>query len=786
MKVLLSWLRELAELPDSVDAIEVALNSLGLAVDGVEHINTPVAGVVTARIERIEKHPDADKVTRTWVTTGDGEPKHVWCGAKNFNVGDTVALATLGTKMPNGMEISRRGILGIDSEGMLCSGVELGIEDDADGIVILPTSTPLGVDAFVAMGLHPDVVFELDLTRNRPDCWGHVGVARDLAAHFGTAIRSGSVDIDSVINGPEKTVAVAIIDGARCGRFASIVISGLQVKPSPQSHANKLTAVGMRPINNIVDVSNLVMLETNQPNHAYDLRSVQGFRIREAKHGEVLATLDGVERKLDTSDLLICDQNDSPIGIAGIMGGLESEVRLDTTEIALEVAWFEPEGIAASVQRLGLRSEASARFERGTDPYGIAQSVVRFVELLRETCPNLVVHSGVTDSFAESLPVATQISLRVPQVERLLGTAFTKEQITDLLTPIGFMVSGDKELLDVVVPTWRPDCTLEVDLIEEIARHFGYDNLGKSVPKSAVHGGLSILQQRRRALHEVVLGLGASEAMPNPFLAQGDLEAAGLNSKDALHLANPLVAEESVLRTSLIPGLLRSVSYNENHRVADIALFEIGHVYPRDLSTTNGLPAESEMLAIIAAEKDATAAMSWWNEVAAALGVGAQIDQLTVPDAMHPTRSATLRRGKEVIGAVGEIDPLVLRRFNIASRVAYLEVNLSAVLGSEPKPAQAKVVSRFPSSDIDLAFVLDSSQPAANVMRALRQAGGALVADIALFDVYRGPGVDDSARSLTFRLRLQAPDRTLTDIEIAGVREKCIAAVEKAGGTLRA
>ena len=784
MKVLLSWLRELADIPGTPEEIEVALNSLGLAVDDVAHINQPVHGVVTGRIEKTEKHPDAAKVTRTWVNLGDGELHHIWCGATNFQAGDIVPVATIGTKMPNGMEISRRGILGIDSEGMLCSGRELNIDDGVDGLMILPADTPLGVDAFAAMGLTPDVVYELDLTRNRPDCWGHLGVARDLAAHFGTSLRASAHALDDLISGDERTVPVSIVNGERCGRFVSVVISGLKVTASPQVHANRLSAVGMRPINNIVDVSNLVMLELNQPNHAYDARALKGFRIRVAAEGEKHTTLDGTERTLTSGDLLICDENDRSVGIAGIMGGLESEVRPDTTEIALELAWFEPEGIGASVQRLGLRSEASARFERGTDPFAIAASIARFVELLRETCPNLVVHSGIADAVAESMPVSQEITVRTSEVKRILGTSFTAKQIRELIEPIGFLVHGE-DPLNVQPPGWRPDCALEVDIIEEIARHFGYDNLGKSVPKSTVNGGMSVAQARRRMLREVVLGLGLSEAMPNPFLAPGDLALANLSEADSLRLANPLVAEESILRTSLVPGLLKSISYNENHRVSDIALFEIGHVYPKSSESKDGLPAESEVLALIAADCDATVAMSWWNEVSAALGVGAQLDQASVPPTFHPTRSGTLRRGKEVLGYVGEIDPIVLRNFNVASRVAYFELNLSAVLGNEPKPSQAKSVSRFPSSDIDLAFVLDLSQPAANVTRALRQAGGVLLVDLALFDVYRGPGVDESARSLAFRLRLQAPDRTLTEAEIAAVRDKCIAAVEKIGGSLR-
>jgi phenylalanyl-tRNA synthetase beta chain len=365
-----------------------------------------------------------------------------------------------------------------------------------------------------------------------------------------------------------------------------------------------------------------------------------------------------------------------------------------------------------------------------------------------------------------------------------LGILMTIETLGSMLAPLGFTVSrGSADgVADVGIPSWRNDCSIEIDIVEEVARHYGYDNLGKIVPTSPVHGRLSDVQRRRRLLRELVVSLGASEAMPNPFLAPGDLEKAGLSEGNALRLANPLVAEESVLRTSLVPGMLKAIAYNQSHRIREISLFEIGHVYPQGVEI---LPDEYESLCIMVAGADASVAMDLWSQVSLGLGVGAQLSQDQPPAGYHATRSAQLKRGKVVLGSVGEIDPTVLANAGITGRVACLEVNLSIVLAEVPKPANAQVVSKYPSSDFDLAFVAPNTVSAANLVKALRQAAGNLLVDISLFDIYRGKGVSDDARSLAYRLRLQAPDRTLTDVEVSDVRAKCLKAAEKLGAALR-
>ena len=787
MKVLLSWLDDYGDFADPTDDAAVqrladTMTALGLEVGGIERIGATVDGVVTARVLRLEQHPDAAKVQRVHVDAGDGTERHVWCGAFNMREGDVVPLATLGTTMPNGMTIERRGILGIDSEGMLCAPDELGLGSDHSGIMILPPDTPLGVPYGEALGIRPDVLFDVDLTRNRPDCWGYLGIARDVAAQLGIELRPPQPPAPTP--GPARTAPVALVDGEKCGRFTSTVMSGVRVGPSAAWMQRRLTAAGMRPISNVVDVSNYVMLELNQPNHPYDLATLGGggFRIRTATDGERMVTLDGEARTFDPDDLLICDADDRPIGIGGVMGGLDTEITESTSTVVLEVAWFEPLTVLQTSSRLGLRSEASGRYERGCDPYVIDTAIARFAELLAETCPDLVVHAGAEDARGTGLPPQERsTTVRVGEVNRILGTALTAGELPALLDPIGFTVSGAGDTRTVAIPSWRPDSDAEVDVIEEVARHYGYARVGKTVPKSTVHGALSVVQQRRRLLREVLLGLGISEAMPNPFLAPDTLALAGLTGP-AITITNPLVVEESVLRTSLRPGLLRALAFNESHRAVGVHLFEIGRVYPPG---TGELPDEHEALCVVLAGQEAPAAVRVWREIAAALGIGARIDQTRVPAGLHATRSATLQAGKEPIGAVGEVDPGVLSRFEVSERVATLELDLDQVLPREPRPATWKPVSRYPSSDLDLAFVTPESVPAERVEKAIRQGAGALLVDLTLFDVFRGESLGRDRRSLAYRLRLQAPDRNLTDADIAEVRRAAVAAAAKLGAELR-
>jgi phenylalanyl-tRNA synthetase beta chain len=775
MKIVLSWLNELAPVGADADALAELMNDLGLAVDDVDAVGQPVEGVIVARVLALRPHPDANHVQRVDLDTGDGESLQVWCGAFNMQVGDLVPLATVGTTMPNGMKIGRRKILGEPSNGMLCSPDEIGFGAESGGILILPADVPVGSPLWEALAVDADVVFDLDLTRNRPDAYSHAGVARDLAARLGVSLTLPDPTIE--IAGPSTGVDVTIVDGKGCGRFTARVVTGVRVTESPTWIADRLTRAGMRPINNVVDVSNYVMLELGQPNHTYDLAKLEGggFRIRKARDGETIVTLDEVEREVTSADVLICDGNDVAIGIGGVMGGLSTEIDEHTTSVALEMAWFDPPTIAATAGRLALRSEASTRFERGADPEVADRAARRFVDLLRLTCPDARLHSEI-DARGE-LPSRAPVPLRRQRVNALLGTTLSVDDITRLLRSIGFEVEPGPtdEIVHVTIPTWRYDCTVEVDLIEEVARMHGYSRIARTVPKSPSPGGLSAVQQDRRLLREVMVGLGASEAMPNPFLAPGDLGRAGL-APTGISITNPLATEESVLRTSLLPGLLKAVAYNASHRNDDVSLFEIGHVYGLPLPG-EPLPDEREMLAVALAGRDARAARAVWDEVAAALGWDAVAVAAGEQPGMHPTRTLLLGEGGE-LGAVGEVDPAALAAHGIDDRVAWVQLELDRLFAVPKSDRRYRPVSRFPSSDIDLAFVVAEAIPAGDVERTLRDAAGPLLVDLRLFDVYRGPSVGQAARSLAYALRLQAGDHTLTDAEVGEVRAVCIAAVE--------
>jgi phenylalanyl-tRNA synthetase beta chain len=795
MKVLLSWLREFAPIEGDPEVIGEQLSDLGMAVESLDRIGEGLDGIVVARVLATRPHPNADKVQLVDVDLGDGEALQIGCGAFNMHAGDLVPLATIGTVMPNGMEIGRRKLRGEWSNGMLCSARELGLGDDHAGIFILPSDLSLGVPFVEAMGIESDVLYDLEINPNRPDAMSIAGVARDLAARQGVPFTQLSPVASEVPAALLDKVTVEILDPDLCGRFAVRVLRGVTVGASDPAIARRLTLLGMRPINSVVDVSNYVMLELGQPNHPYDFHRVRGsgIRVRRARQGETMVTLDGVTRSLLPDDLLICDAEDTPIGIAGVMGGASTEIDDDTTDVLLEMAWFLPLAIAKTSRRLRLRSEASARFDKGADPEIIDLAFDRFASLLGASS-GAQLEAGSVD-VRGTLPDRAPVRVRAPRVNRILGSDLAPGEMVDLLAPIGFAatpVTGKASELDVRIPSWRYDSATEIDVVEEIGRMHGYAALGKTLPASAHTGRLTERQKERRRLRMLLAGLGLSEALPLPFLAPGELERCGLPG-DGIEIANPLVAEESILRTSLLPGLVGALAGNAARRNTGVRLWEIGHVFRRpapDASPTRpdaDLPDEREVLGAVLGGGDAADAVHVWRAVEEALAVpGVRLVNAEIAG-LHPTRAARLvGPGGEAVGTVGEIDPAVLEGHGIGERVGWVEVDLTVLLDLPHGEPQYRPISRYPSSDIDLAFEVDEAVAATDVEATLRAAAGDRLAWIKLFDVYRGTGIAEGKRSLAFTLRLEALDHTLTDAEVATVRQDCIAAVESAhGATLR-
>jgi phenylalanyl-tRNA synthetase beta chain len=688
--------------------------------------------------------------------------------------------------MPDGMEIARRKMRGEWSNGMLCSGRELALGEDHSGIYILDPALALGSPIVEVLGITPDVLFDLEINPNRPDAMSVAGVARDLAARLGLPFAIPEPTVEEVAGDAASMTSVDIIDTDLCGLFHVRVLEGINVEPSPRWIADRLTALGMRPINNVVDASNYVMLELGQPNHTYDLAKVPSgaLRVRWARDGETITTLDGIERSLTGGrDGVITDSTDTAIGIAGVMGGASTEISETTTAVLLECAWWQPMAIARSSKFMGLRSEASARFERGVDPEIADLAARRLAELLAPSGARLVQGSVTADG---DLPVTPAVRVRTSRVNQLLGTDISTEQIVSLLTPIGFVCESTSEasVLSVTVPTFRPDTTTETDVIEEIARHFGYSRIVGRAPTSAHTGSLTPIQRDRRIIRQILVGLGIHEAMPLPFLAPGDLARCGL-PPEAVTVTNPLAAEESILRTSLRPGLLRAIAYNESHRIDSAALFEIGKAFGVPTAGTT-LPDEREHLAVALAGSDAYAVAKVWAVLSETLGLSdVTIDQSAPPAGLHPGRSGVLISGGVLVGEIGEIDPGVLDALGIRERVAWLQLDLGSALAAPHGEHRYHHISRYPSSDLDLAFEVSDSVAASTIATVIREAAGPLLVGLSLFDVFRGHPVPESHRSLAYRLRLQAPDRTLTEEDLSGIQRTVVDGAASAGAILR-
>jgi phenylalanyl-tRNA synthetase beta chain len=605
--------------------------------------------------------------------------------------------------------------------------------------------------------------------------------------------------------------------GDLCPRFTATILEGVPDGPSSVKMARRLTLAGMRPINAVVDVSNYVMLDLGQPNHAYDLDQLAGggLLIRRGRPDERLVTLDEVERVLGSDDCVICDAEGTPVGVGGIMGGSRAEIGPGTRRVLLEAAWFQPMAVARTGARLGLHSEARVRFERGVDPEIAGAAVDRFVALLATVPPvegggesgraaNL--RRGPTvDVRSPSLPGSVSVPLRTGRVNAIIGTDLDDAAVARLLEPMGFSVRSEGAgTATVRIPSWRLDCEREIDVIEEVARTWGYGRIERTIPPGAPggSGGLTERQRQVRRLRDVLTGAGYDEAWTTTFLAPGDLERAGLDPA-AVEVENPLDRSESILRTELLPGLLKAVKSNVDRQAEDVALFEIGHVFA--LPSPPGItPDETERLAVIVAPgagadgatdgsgspstaTAAAAAVQTWRYLTDAL----RLDPPTMAAArvagLHPTRAALITGAAgHSLGAVGEVDPDVAAAYGLRQRLGYLTLSVDALLAEPRRPWQAQEVSRFPASDIDLAFVVPDAVPAGAVQSTLATAAGSLVERVTLFDVYRSDQVGTGRRSLAFRLRFRAQDRTLDEAALATVRQRAIdAVVDSHGASLR-
>lgn len=822
MKVPLSWLSEFIDLRP-LEELTATLDDLGLVVEAVEHQGEGLTDVVVARVEEIRAIPGADKIRLVVADAGHG-PVDVVCGAHNFAVGDLVPFAPVGAILPGGMEIAQRTMRGVTSNGMLCSGRELGLSDDHEGLLVLErggAAVP-GAPIVDALGVGRDVILDLSPEGNRPDAWSIEGVARDLAARWDQPLRRPPVTEPS---GPPTSefASAEIVDVTLCGTFTLSAVRQVTVGPSAPWLQRRLQAVGLRPINNVVDVSNYVMVELGQPTHPYDAALIAGHRlgVRRARPEEPLVLLDGSELTLgvpgrglgDTGvDAVIVDGEDRVVGLAGIMGGANSVISSSTTDVLLEAAFFDPLTVARTSKRLGVRTDASSRFERGVDPLLGSRAAARFVELLRETSPALVWLSSPLEVVGER-PTPPTVELSAEQIEALLGTAIPLTVAAPLLRAIGFTVAHDANRLSVTAPSARLDvregAAGRADVIEEIARLFSYQRLARRTPTWSAPGGLSGRGRLRRAVRAAFVGAGLLEAWTDSFV--GDDEFA--QTSDAplrVRATNPMSTTAPVLRGDLLGGLARAWATNVERGAGEVALFEIGNVFEhpgwtqRPRRSRGGLggaekvelPTERELaLAVLGrAGDDATTAVALWHLVAERLGLeDVVVRQSPAPLGWHPTRAAALvdRASAAVVGHVGELDPALVAGWAPSARpgqrVGLIALDLDVLadpgLVVRARPS-GELPSRFPPARIDLAFLTPDEVNAADVAHALRGASD-LCESVELFDVYRGAELAAGTRSLAFAVVLRAPDRTLDDGAVADARRALIATASVLGARLR-
>ncbi|MDD4169796.1 MAG: phenylalanine--tRNA ligase subunit beta [Desulfotomaculaceae bacterium] len=785
MYISYNWLKDFVELDLPPQELADRLTLAGIAVESVTGLGEGIEKVVTGQIETISPHPNADKLVITQVNTGT-EKLQIVTAATNVGKSDIVPVALVGAKLAGGFVIKRAKLRGVESLGMMCSGQELGIDpktmpaDQAHGIMILPPGTPLGRDAKEVLGLN-DYILELDLTPNRGDCLSVIGVAREVAALLGRPLRLAEPAFPELEEKIDGQVQVDIEAPDLCPRYIARLIKNVRIGRSPLWMQSRLRSAGMRPISNIVDVTNYVMLEMGQPLHAfdYDLLVDHQLIVRRAGDKEKMVSLDDVTRELNPDMIAITDPS-GPVAVAGIMGGLTSEVTEKTTAILLESAYFNPVSIRRASKALGLRSEASIRFEKGIDIGGCLRAINRAAQLICEMGAGEVV-SGTVDNYISPYKEKT-VLFRPARAAYVLGMEVTKNKAAEILTGLQFKTQDAGENLLVTVPSHRADVSNEEDLIEEVARLYGYHQVPTTLPYGpTTHGTKTKEQLFRTLIADTLAGTGFNEVVTYSFTHPRVFDLMHIPGdsplRNTINIQNPLSEEHSIMRTMLLPGLLEVLAKNFSRRVQSGAIFEPGKIF---IPAGAGVAEERKVLAAAAMGQ----ADGGWNtppreldfyfmkgaleNLFQVLGTAtATFHPESTDPSFHPGRTALIKAGGRRLGIIGELHPQVLEKFELPERVVAFEIDLEALFFVSGQPRVYRPLPKFPGIERDLALVVKKETPAADILEAIRNTGGELLSTVALFDIYRGEQVPEGYQSIAFKLKYQAGDRTLTDAEVS-------------------
>ncbi len=803
MKISLKWMKDYLDLPADDIVIE-RLTMAGLEVEAVERPADALRGVVVARVLTAEKHPNAEKLSVTTVDCGQSAAVQIVCGAKNFKVGDVVPLATVGARLPNGMEIKAAKLRDVESFGMLCSAKELGLSDESSGLLILDAALKPGTAIAEALSLD-DTVLTLNVTPNRGDALSMLGVARELSALFNVPLRRPAPVLKEQTLATREGIRIRIDDPSRCLRYAARIVDNVKVASSPAWLINRLAAAHIRSINVVVDITNYVLLESGQPLHAFDLKQIASGEIvvRTAKSNEALVTLDEKTRKLDQADLLITD-GAKPLVLAGVMGGLESGVTEATTAVLLESAVFSPSTVRLSAKRHQLHSESSHRFERGIDASQTLWALDRATQLLCELA-NGSPRQGVVDVHPHA-SAPRMVSLRLAQVEKLLGLKVDEAKATQVLSALGFVLrSTQAGVLQFEVPSHRNDVLFEVDLIEEIARIVGYG----AVPEVLPPGPKTLEPTPRGALVEAKIRMAMAGSRFDEVVNYSFVSKTELNpfpgAEVAIALENPLSVEQSLMRTTLFAGLLGNLARARRFAAEGVKLYELGRSYTPSAKGGEGRnPAALETLEVAGVLWGARAFQRTWSEnksdaqtdfFDAKAAVESLLSALHIDgvkcaafesSTFHPRASAQVYAGEHLLGTLGELHPTVAKHFDLPAQVYLFQLDVGKLVSTSQLVPQAHALPKFPAVFRDLAVVVPEAMPQVEVEQVLREVGGSLVVAADVFDVYQGEQVGAGKKNLAFALTYRANDRTLTVDEVNAAHQQIVAEVSRRlGGSLR-
>ncbi|PKQ28409.1 MAG: phenylalanine--tRNA ligase subunit beta [Candidatus Anoxymicrobium japonicum] len=792
MRVSLEWLKEYVDISMTAQELADALSMSGTAVDRVLTLDGGVTGVVVARVVEVKPHQNADNLRIAVVDDGTSV-REIVCGAPNLEAGMMSPFAREGAMLPavSTKPLRKARIRGVESDGMLLSAVELGISDERAGILELPPDTPLGVDLSDILPLE-DVVLDLEITPNRPDCMSMTGVAREVSALTGAPIHMPVAGPREKVSKAGEFATIIVEDTEGCPRYTAMAVTGVTIGPSPAWMQRRLMAAGVRPISNVVDVTNYVLLETGQPLHVFDLDLLSGKSIvvRRARPSEIMRTLDGVDRSLDDRSLVIADA-DKPVALAGIMGGEGSHVTDHSTNLLIESAHFDSTSILLTSRRLGIRTEASARFERGVDPSGTSFAAMRASRLIVELSGGRLAE-GEIDVYPAPVP-PRKIFLRPGRVNSVLGTDIAASEMTKILKSLGAGVEKG-EALSVTVPTYRRDLEREIDLIEEIARVCGYDRIRESLP---VGGGVKAGPTREQSLFstlvDTLVAQGLSQVVTYSFMNPGDLDSLEIPKSDerrrVVALLNPLAETGEVMRTTLVPGLLRVAAGNINRGKRDLSLFETGRAFIA--RGKDELPREIESIALLLCGSADEAGWSRENRafdffdlkgVIENLGLSLAVEKLEFDTGREPFlaagRAASVMIDGNVAGYIGQLHPRVAAAYDIDGEF-YIGEILTEIFVESGMSRVYNPVGRYPGVKVDIAVVVEENLGARVVEESIRESGGTLLESVRLFDVYRGPQVAGGKKSLAYALEFGSSSGTLTDEQAHAELKEIIAGLEK-------